>query len=91
MESFFSSVKSEAADRFTAAARPRWNCSTTSKCSITIGAGIRHPARLARPLSNDGPPKRRNPSIHRIDYEVALAVQLDLVVAVGGVREALLT
>ena len=66
MESFFSSVKSEAADRFDSCGEAKMELFDYIECSITIGAGIRHSARLARPLSNDGPPKRRNPSIHRI-------------------------
>ncbi len=55
MESFFSTVKSELADRFetTASARPRWSCSITSRCSITSGADIRRWARTVRRPSND--------------------------------------
>ena len=35
MEAFFSSLKSELADRFASCGTPRWSCSTTSKCLIT--------------------------------------------------------
>ena len=45
MESFFSTVKSELADRFDTYGDAKWSCSTTSKCSITNDAGTR---RLAR-------------------------------------------
>ena len=35
MESFFSTVKSELAERFDSFGQARWSCSTSSRCSIT--------------------------------------------------------
>ena len=54
MEAFFSTREERARPiASTAAARPRWSCSTTSRCSITSGAGIRRSARSVRPNSKD--------------------------------------
>ena len=39
-----------------ASAKPRWRCSTTSRCSITSGVVIQRSARSARQLLNDVPP-----------------------------------
>ena len=52
MESFFS-TREERAQRIasTAAAKRRWSCSTTSRCSTTSVAGTRRSARSARQRS----------------------------------------
>ena len=55
MESFFSTVKSEVGERFDSYGEAKDGaCSTTSKCSITSGAGTRRSARSAPRRSNDG-------------------------------------
>ncbi len=48
MESWFSTVKSEAGERFESYAHARKPCSITSRCSITSGAAIRRWARSVR-------------------------------------------
>jgi transposase InsO family protein len=45
MESFFSTVKAELREHFDSCGEAKWSCSTTSKCSITNGAGIRRSPR----------------------------------------------
>ena len=71
MESFFSTVKSELAERFDliVSARPRWRCSTTSRRSITSAAVIRRSDRSVRPPSNGVRSlynDRLNQPVHRI-------------------------
>jgi transposase InsO family protein len=53
MESGFSTVKSEESDRFESYAHAKAACSTTSRCSITSGGGIRRSARSVRPNSKN--------------------------------------
>ena len=56
MEAFFSSVKSEVADRFDSAGEAEIALFDTSRCSITSGGAIRHSARSVRPRLNTRPP-----------------------------------
>jgi putative transposase len=53
MEAFFSSVKARRPIGLPASVKPRWSCSTTSRCSISSAVDTRHSAKSVRPNSND--------------------------------------